>query len=133
MIENVSSQVTKEIKTEETVYKDSEKLVVVWTSSDLEVALKMVYMYTYNAKKYSWWKGVTFIIWGPSSKLLAENKELQDYLRKMKDEGIILEACQACADMYGVSDKLIEMGVDVKYMGVALTEYIKGDSHVITF
>ncbi|PLX13047.1 MAG: DsrE family protein [Marinilabiliales bacterium] len=117
----------------EQVNNASEKLVVVWTSGDAEVAKKMVYMYTYNAKKYGWWKNVTFIIWGPSSKLLSEDTELQDYLKKMKEEGIVLEACKACADMYGVADKLTQLGVDVKYMGTALTDYIKGEEHVITF
>ena len=113
--------------------QDNEKLVVLWTSGDVEVAIKMVFMYTFNAKKYGWWKDITFIIWGPSSKLLSENEELQEYLSKMKDEGIHLEACKACADMYEVSDKLTELGVDVKYMGTVLTDYIKSEKHVITF
>ncbi len=111
---------------------DSDKLVVVWTSGDKEVAVKMVYMYTYNAKKNGWWKDITFVIWGPSSKLLSEDIDLQDYLNKMKEEGIVVEACKACADMYGVSDKLSELGIDVKYMGTTLTDYIKKE-HVITF
>ena len=111
---------------------DSDKLVVVWTSGDKEVAVKMVYMYTFNAKKNGWWKDITFVIWGPSSKLLSEDADLQDYLNKMKKEGIVVEACKACADMYGVSDKLSELGIDVKYMGTALTDYIKKE-HVITF
>ncbi len=113
--------------------KESEKLVVLWTSGDAEVAIKMVFMYTFNAKKYNWWKDITFIIWGPSSKLLSENAELQEYIKKMKEQGIILEACKACTDMYKVSEKLSKLGVDVKYMGVALTEYIKNGRHVITF
>jgi len=111
----------------------NDKLVVLWTSGYAEVAKKMVYMYTYNAKKNGWWDKITFIIWGPSSKLLAEDKELQDYLKKMKDEGVVLEACKACADMYHVSDKLTELGVDVKYMGQDLTNYIKNEKYIITF
>ncbi|NOQ27492.1 MAG: DsrE family protein [Bacteroidales bacterium] len=113
--------------------QENEKLVVLWTSGDVEVAKKMVFMYTYNAKKYGWWKDISFIIWGPSSKLLSEDTELQDILKKMKEEGIKLEACKACADEYGVSDKLTKLGVDVKYMGTVLTEYIKSEKHVITF
>jgi len=36
--------------------------------------------------------------------------------------------------MYEVSDKLTELGVDVKYMGDVLTNYIKSETqHVITF
>lgn len=130
-MQNTNAQDNPKPKVENQV--DSDKLVVVWTSGDKEVAVKMVYMYTYNAKRRGWWKDVTFIIWGPSSKLLSEDVELQEYLNKMKEEGIVLEACKACADMYGVSDKLTELGVDVKYMGTILTDYIKGEEHVITF
>ena len=133
MTKNSIAQETKLANAESEIVTDSEKLVVVWTSADAEVAKKMVYMYTYNAKKYGWWKDITFIIWGPSSKLLSEDSELHDYIKKMKEEGIVLEACKACAEMYGVSEKLIELGIDVKYMGTALTDYIKSGSHMITF
>jgi len=111
----------------------ADKLVVLWTSGDAEVAKKMVFMYVYNAKKYDWWKEITFIVWGPSSKLLAEDEELQKEIKRMKDEGIVLEACKACADQYGVTKKLKSLGVDVKYMGEPLTKYIKGKEHVMTF
>ena len=112
--------------------KDADHLVVLWTSGDRDVALKMVFMYTFNAKKRGWWKDVTFIVWGPSSRLLSEDAELQEGIARMKEAGIVLEACKACADQYGVSGSLSEMGIDVKYMGVPLTEYIR-QKHVITF
>lgn len=131
--QNTYAQENKNIRNDTSVVDEKEKLVVLWTSGDLEVAKNMVFMYTYNAKKYGWWKDITFIIWGPSSKLLAENQELQDYLKKMKEAGIKLEACKACADKYGISDKLKELGVDVKYMGTVLTDYIKSERHLITF
>lgn len=111
-----------------------DKLVVLWSTGDPEVAKKMVFMYTLNAKKNGWWKEITFIIWGPSAKLVSEDTELQDYISLMKKGGIVLEACKACADMYEVSDQLSELGIDVKYMGTFLTDYIKSESeHVITF
>ncbi len=109
------------------------KLAVVWTSADKEVAIKMVYMYTFNAKRQGWFDTVQFIIWGPSSKLLSEDTELQDYLAKMKDAGVVITACKACSDMYGVSDKLTELGVDVKYMGKPLSDILKSDWKVLTF
>lgn len=127
------AQEVSEITKDSTIIPDSEKLVVLWTSADAEVAKKMVFLYTYNAKKYEWWKDITFIIWGPSTKLLSEDAELQDYIKKMKELGIKLESCKWCSDQYGVSEKLIELGVDVKYMGTVLTEYIKSEKHVITF
>ena len=50
---------------------EQSKLLVVWTSGDKDVAMKKVYMYTYNAKKQGWFDRVRFVVWGPSSKLLA--------------------------------------------------------------
>lgn len=108
-------------------------LVVVWTSGDFEVAEKMVYMYVFNAKSAGWFDEVIFIIWGPSAKLLCENEKLREYLDKMKNEGIILEACIACANMYGVADDLKEMGIDVKGMGSVLSDYLKKGYRVMTF
>jgi len=116
-----------------TEMSQSNKLAVLWTSADKDVAEKMVYMYTYNAAKQEWWDEVVFIIWGPSSKLLSEDKDLQAYLKKMQDVGIKLYACKACADMYGVSEKLKTLGIEVKYMGEPLTNYLKTDYKVITF
>lgn len=104
---------------------NSNKLVVLWTSGDPEVAEKMGFMYTYNAKKQAWFDEVVLIVWGPSAKLLAENKMLQDYVKKMKEAGVIIEACTACANMYGVGENLKEMGIDVKGMGIPLSNYLK--------
>jgi hypothetical protein len=119
--------------TEKTEKIMEQKLAVVWTSGDRDVALKMVFMYTYNAKKQGWWDEVNLIVWGPSSKLLSEDEELQTYISKMQEEGISIFACKACADMYGVSPKLQELGIDVKFMGGPLTEYLQKDYKVITF
>jgi hypothetical protein len=115
-----------------TEISNKDKLVVVWTSGDKEVAMKMVFMYTFNAKKYEWWKDITLLVWGPSSKLLSEDKDLQDYVKEMLDIGINVLACKGCADMYEVSDDLEEIGVTVKYTGTDLTNFIK-ERHVVTF
>ena len=113
--------------------KEPSKLLVVWTSSDRDVAEKMVFMYTYNAKKNGWWDEVRFLIWGPSSKLLSMDSDLQNYLAKMKETGVELLACKACADMYDVTGKLEKLGVDVKYMGVPLTDMLKTGWVTMTF
>jgi hypothetical protein len=93
----------------------------------------MVFMYTFNAKQRGWWKNITFIIWGPSAKLASENKEIGETLVKMKEIGIEIQACKACADEYGCSPDLENMGIEVKYMGTVLTNYIKEGKKVITF
>jgi hypothetical protein len=131
----ISNACTKEKSKDlkDSVSNEPSKLVVVWTSGDREVALKMVYMYTYNAKKNGWWDNIRFIVWGPSSKLLSEDKELQDYTQKMKEVGVEVFACKACADMYGVSEKLEELGLEVKYIGEDLTEMLQGGWTHLTF
>lgn len=113
--------------------ESGEKLVVVWSSADREVAKEMVFMYTLNAKLRGWWNDITFILWGPSEKLIASDLELQGRLRKMIQEGIVAEACRACSDDYGVTESLEKLGIDVKYMGVPLTDYVKEGRHVLTF
>lgn len=111
---------------------NKDTLVVLWTSGDREVALKMVFMYTLNAKLKGWWEKVIFIVWGPSAKLLAGDSELQEHIQKMDEAGIVLEACRKCADMYGVSGELERMNIDVRYMGEPLTAYLKEGRKTIT-
>ncbi len=111
----------------------ADRLVVLWTSGDRDVAMNMVFMYALNAKLAGWWEDVTFIVWGPSARLLSGDAELQAELEKMKKAGIVLEACIACSERYGVTEKLRELGVDVKGMGKPLTAYIKEGRRVLTF
>jgi len=109
-------------------------LVVVWSSGDSEVATKMAFMYTLNAKRKGWWKHVILIVWGPSAKLLTEDGDLQDRIEEMREAGVDLLACKACSDSYEVSESLEKLGVEVKYMGEPFTQMLKDECmRVITF
>ena len=110
-----------------------DELVVLWTSGDREVALEMVFMYVLNSMRNGWWRKVTLIVWGPSSKLLSADEELQVMISQIMDFGVEVKACRACADHYGVSMDLEKMGIEVKYMGKEFTDHLKGDPKVITF
>lgn len=110
---------------EKTMEDNSNKLAVLWTNGDPEAAEKMVFMYTLNAKKQGWFDEVVLIVWGPSAKLSAENPMIADYIARMHDAGVKLEACLHCAKMYGVDEKLAKMNIDVKGMGVPLSNYLK--------
>ena len=111
----------------------ADKLNILWTSADKEVALKMVFMYAHAAKKQGWWKEVHLIIWGPSARLTSTDKDVQDYLKRMQDAGVVVVACRACADQYGVSKTLEGLGIEVKYMGQPLTEILKRGEKLMTF
>jgi hypothetical protein len=109
------------------------RLAVLWTSGDREVALKVTFMYTLNAKRQGWFDHVTLIVWGPSAKLLSEDAELQGEIQGMAAAGVEVVACKACADSYGVSNALSGMGIDVKYMGRPLTDMLQEDWKVLSF
>jgi len=113
--------------------ENNNKIVVLWTSADKAVAEKMVFMYTLNAKLRNWFEEVNLIVWGPSSELLSNDEELQDYVRNMLNVGVNIRACRACADMYGVTEQIQGMGISVEYMGEPLTEYIKNNYKILTF
>jgi hypothetical protein len=98
---------------------------VVWTAGDREVARKMVFMYTKNSRLKGWWGRVRLVVWGPSAQLLSVDRELQEELEDLKAAGVELLACQACADLYGVTDELRALGIEVIFMGKPLTEMLK--------
>lgn len=113
---------------------EPERLTIVWTSGDPEVAHRMVLMYAHAARTAGWFDEVRLIVWGPSSRLLAADKDLQAKFQKMQDDGVILQACVVCADSYGVTETLRNLGLEVKGMGRPLSDLVKDPGmHVLTF
>jgi len=109
------------------------KLAVLWTSGDPDIAHRVAFMYTHNAKKAGWFDEVTLIVWGPSQRLLVGDKDLQAEVKAMLKDGIHVEACIACAMSYGIVEQLKALGITVRGEGVPLTNYLKGDWKVLTF
>lgn len=109
-------------------------LAVLWASGDPDVAHKVCLMYTHAAKQAGWFKEVTLIIWGPSQRILIGDKSLQEKIKDMAASGIKVEACIACASLYGIVEELKALGLEVKGMGVPLTKYLKDPNwSTITF
>ncbi len=109
-----------------------EKLNVLWLNDNVDVAERMLFMYAINAKKNGWVKDITIIIWGPTAKLVAENKMIQDKIKLCKEVGIVVKACIACADSYGVSKDLMEQEIEVYGMGIPLTTILENDEKLLT-
>ena len=108
-------------------------LVILWTSDDPMVAERVALMYTHAAKRNKWFEKVTLIIWGPSAKLAAENILVQEKIANLKTDGVIIEACSACSDAYGVTNILKQLGYNPHPMGEPLTKYIKAGNKILTF
>ena len=109
------------------------KLLVVWSSADREVALHNVFMYTHNAAKRGWWDEVRLLLWGPSDTLLVQDAELQEGIRAMLADGVGVLACKACSDNLGTTEALEDLGINVFYVGTALTEMLKEGWVTLTY
>lgn len=111
-----------------------QRLAVLWTSGDPEVAHRVAFMYTQAAASQQWFDEIQLIVWGPSARLLAADKDLQAAVQNMKASGVDVKACVVCADSYGVADQLRAMDLEVKGMGRPLTDLLQDDSwQVLTF
>lgn len=110
----------------------SDKLLILWTSADVEVAKKMVLLYSSVILERAYWDEAHLMVWGPSAKLLAEDTQLQSMLKKVQDTGVSTSVCIVCADDYGVTSTLQELGVEPIHTGELLTTALKGDWKTIT-
>ena len=113
--------------------KDNQDLIIIWSTRDKEVFTELIFPYALNSKLNGWWQQVILVVWGPSDRTLVENPEIKDNIEELIAAGIKIEACRACADNYQVSEKLKKLGIDVKYMGLPTTEYLKSGAHILTF
>ena len=109
-----------------------EKLNILWTTDNKDTVFNMLTMYATNSIKNNWWDEVNVIIWGASAKLIGNDTQIQTEVMEMISRGVNIEACKACSDNLGVTDKLIQLGVHVRYMGKALTDYIQANEKIIT-
>ena len=109
------------------------KLLIVWATGDKDVALNMVLTYAINSKLHDWWKEVVLLIWGSSSRLSAQDKEIQQRIASAQNEGVRVIACKKCAENMHVVQELEQLGVEVFYTGEFLTNWLKSGEQVLTF
>ena len=109
------------------------KLLIVWSSADEEVAKKLILLYGSVMLPRAYWDEATIMIWGPSAKLLAENTDLQERVKIVMKTGVKFNVCVVCSDDYGVSEQLNALGVELIHTGEMLTNALQSDYKVITF
>ena len=110
----------------------SEKLNILWTNDNAELAHSMVFMYAINSKINNWWDEVNIIIWGPTARLVATNEVVQEKIKMALHAGISIQACEACANQFGVAEDLRKLDIDVRFMGEPLTNILKTNEKLIT-
>lgn len=110
----------------------TDKLTLLWTNADPVTAELMVFMYARASIANGWWQDVEIIVWGATAKLVAENDHIRKKLIELKDNGIKVIFCIACARALGVDDLLASFGFELDFMGEPLTALIKSKAHLIT-
>jgi len=111
----------------------SNKLLIIWSTEEVEVAKKMVLLYSSVILPRQYWDEAILMIWGPSARLLAQNKELQEKVKEIANTGVKLQACVVCTNEYGVSDALEKLGVELTHTGEMLTQALQSDWKTISF
>ena len=107
-------------------------LFILWTNDNPVTAEHMVMMYSKNAILRNWWDEVTVIIWGATSKLVAENDDIQNLIKQCQESGVEFSGCLACANNLGTTEKLTELGIELKLWGEPLTDLIKNKEKILT-
>lgn len=109
-----------------------DKLNILWTTDNKDTIFNMLSMYAINSKTQGWWQDVNVIIWGASAKLVGTDTKIQTEVVEMIKQGVKIEACKDCSDNFGVTDTLTKLGINVRYMGKPMTDYIKAGEKLLT-
>ncbi len=109
------------------------ELLIVWTSADADIARNMVLLYAANAMLNRWWDQINIIVWGSSAKLIAEHGDIRDEVAQLIELGVLVMACQECADSYGLTKDFKSLGIDIFFTGSFLTEWVKSGKPHLTF
>jgi len=108
------------------------KLTILWTNADPLTSEHMVFMYAYNAKKLKLWEEIEVIIWGATSKLVKDDANIRDLIRKSQKVGVKFTACIACANALSSKEALESLEIELYGMGQPLTKLIKDKENLLT-
>lgn len=105
---------------------------ILWTTDNKETAMNMVCLYAHNAKLKGWMKEVTILVWGASQELINNDREIQEKVKQMIEDGVKVVACLKCAENLEIVDGLTSCNIDVFYTGEFLSQWIQSGDTIIT-
>lgn len=109
------------------------KVTILWTTEEKEVAMKVVLPYVFHGKANGWWDEISLVIWGPSVRLVATDPEVAAMVRDILDSPIRVIACKLCTDKYDVTDFYLNLGIGMEYVGAGFSSTIQSGEKVLTF
>ncbi len=114
--------------------KQKSHLYILWTNDNPVSAEKKVFTYALDSLQNNWSDKVTVIIWGTASRLVSENTDIQNRLVELRESGVHISACRACADQLGKTENLEKLDIDIEiiFWGEKLKQIIKKGEKLIT-
>jgi len=101
------------------------KVFVLVSTADREVALEVGLIYPLNAAVNKWLDEVIVIFFGPSEKLAANDVEVKGRIKELLDNGVEVLACKWCSNRMDITPLLENLGVRVEYVGSIMSQLIK--------
>ena len=111
----------------------ADNVFIILTSADYIVHKEVSLKYAFHALKQQWMDKVRVILWGPPEQMAVENKEFQQELKKLQENGVEIIACKACSDEWNISEDLACQGFNVMYVGKLVSDMLKTGWHQLTF
>ncbi len=111
----------------------ADKVFALITDVDREQALEVGLIYPLNCARNKWLEEVKVIFFGPSEKLAAFDKQVQDKIKEIKGQGVEVLACKWCADRMGITPLLEAQGITVVYVGPIISRLIRDGWAQLTF
>lgn len=102
----------------------SNKILIVLSTSDAGKAQTGA-MYALNALKYGWMEDVKIILFGPAQDLLLKDEKFQSLILEYQEIEENVIACKFISDRDEKSEELGKIGIQVKYVGEMISNYIK--------
>ena len=102
-----------------------DNLLIVWSNADKDVAVKFPLLYSSVILERNYWGKAHLMLWGPSIKLAAWNKEIQEKLLQIQQTGVKMSACIVCVEEYEVIEELKALDINIKHTGKLLTKALK--------
>ena len=107
-----------------------DKLLIVLSSGDIEVAEKFPLLYSKVALPRDYWKKIHLMFWGPSIKLLT-HKNVQTKIKEIQKTGVKMSACIVCVQEYDLVEHVKSLNIKVNHTGELLTKALKKKNYSV--
>ena len=112
---------------------EDQKLTILWTSGERDVALKVVLRYIETELEAKHWPSIELIIWGPSVRLAMDDDAIREKLISLQEHGLLTKACIVCAEEYEVTERLQGANIAVDFVCEDLTHIIQSQHPFVSF